>query len=318
MKSNMVIPPPRTGGVLLFLVAGFMIPLQLAWAPNRATINVSDTADLVADDGLRTLREAIVAANTNMPSGGMSSECPAGQGRRTDIITLANGATYSLSIGSSGDIPQDRIEWTPPSESLAFTHGVASSEVTASSALLWTRVNQSATHKAQVSTEPAFVSIIFQQDVTITPETDYTARVLAGPLGADNPYYYRWLSGDITSPTGAFRTAPGEPASDPVRFAFSGDSDGTRVLGQPFFNHFEALDAARQDSLDFFVCLGDTVYSDSPLRLGGLADTLEEYRQTYQDNREVAALPDLLAAASIYAIWDDHERKARNRLNPRA
>ena len=80
MKSNMAIPPFRTGRALLILVVGLIAPLQLAWVPDRAPIEVSDTADVVADDGLCTLREAIVAANTNMPSGGMKGECPAGQG----------------------------------------------------------------------------------------------------------------------------------------------------------------------------------------------------------------------------------------------
>lgn len=71
--------------------------------PNRGTIYVSATSDVVADDGSCTLREAIVAANTNIPSGWMSGECPVGQGSRPDTISLANGAMYSLSIGSSDE-----------------------------------------------------------------------------------------------------------------------------------------------------------------------------------------------------------------------
>lgn len=228
---------------------------------------------------------------------------------------LVIGIAVSLSLISSvgtraswlGNLPPGRIGSTAPVESLVFTHGVASSEATSSSALLWTRADQPAILTAQVSADPGFASLVFQQDVTITAETDYTARVLAELLEADHTYYYRWLSGDVSSPTGAFRTAPGETATIPVRFAYSGDSDGTRVLGQPFFNDFEALDAARGDAPDFFVYLGDTVYSDSPLRFGGAAETLAEYRATYRVNRQIAALPDLLAATSIYAIWDDHE-----------
>lgn len=92
-----------------------------------------------------------------------------------------------------------------------------------------------------------------------------------------------------------------------VRFAFSGDSDGTLVEGAPFFNKFETLDAAREEGLDFFVYLGDTIYSDSRLRPEGPAETLEEYRQAYKVNREMAALRDLMRSTSTYVIWDDHE-----------
>jgi alkaline phosphatase D len=34
---------------------------------------------------------------------------------------------------------------------------------------------------------------------------------------------------------------------------------------------------------------------------------LVEYRKVWRDNRTIQALPDLLAATSTYAIWDDHE-----------
>ena len=103
MNTNKAIWHFRTGRALLILVMGLIAPFQLAFVPDLAAIQVSDTADVVADDGLCTLREAILAANTNLPSGGMNGECPAGRDRRTDTITLANGATFSLSIGSSNE-----------------------------------------------------------------------------------------------------------------------------------------------------------------------------------------------------------------------
>lgn len=65
-----------------------------------ATITVSTTADVVADDGQCSLREAVIAANTNSPSGSSSGECVAGT-LGTDTIVLAN-ATYTLT-GVSGE-----------------------------------------------------------------------------------------------------------------------------------------------------------------------------------------------------------------------
>ncbi len=112
------------------------------------------------------------------------------------------------------------------------------------------------------------------------------------------------------SETGSFRTAPVATAAASARFAFSGDSDGTLLGGVPFFNDFEALDAARAEGLDFFVYLGDQIYSDSFVRgLAGMgpAVTLDEYRDTWKTNREIVALRELLKATSIFSIWDDHE-----------
>ena len=89
----------------------------------------------------------------------------------------------------------------------------------------------------------------------------------------------------------------GRPSGS-VRFGWSGDSDGTRVDGVPFFNNFEVFDAAREDGLDFFVYHGDTIYSDSAIRPDGPARTLDEYRDAYEVNRDIPALPAFLATTS--------------------
>src|SRR5512147_2812316 len=71
--------------------------------PGVVKIKVTSTADVLADDGFCALREAIIAANTNSPSGAAASECRAGQDTKQHIITLTNGATYSLTIDSTLD-----------------------------------------------------------------------------------------------------------------------------------------------------------------------------------------------------------------------
>ena len=70
MNTNKAIRHFRTGRALLILVVGLIAPFPLAWVPDLAAITVSDTADLVADDGFCTLREAVLAANNNLASGG--------------------------------------------------------------------------------------------------------------------------------------------------------------------------------------------------------------------------------------------------------
>ncbi len=94
-------------GVRLLLSAALLavltnvgvLPVPVAQA---ATINVNTTNDIVGDDGVCSLREAITAANTNTASGATSGECPAGSAApTTDIINLPAG-TYTLT-GAAGD-----------------------------------------------------------------------------------------------------------------------------------------------------------------------------------------------------------------------
>jgi CSLREA domain-containing protein len=67
------------------------------------TFLVSSTDDVLADDGVCTLREAVIAANSNMPSGNKSGECPRGLDSQTDIILLRAGNVYSLTIDRTSD-----------------------------------------------------------------------------------------------------------------------------------------------------------------------------------------------------------------------
>lgn len=101
---------------------------------------------------------------------------------------------------------------------------------------------------------------------------------------------------------GKFRTAPHPEDHAPVRFAWSSDSDGSstgwRVL------NFKVLEPVIEETVDFFIYLGDTVYMDM---FGGKAETLGAMRDKYKENRGFQDLRDLLAATSTYAIWDDHE-----------
>ena len=73
-------------------------PAMPASAVITAGVNTFD--DVMADDGVCTLREGIKAANTNTASGSSVGECTAGMSG-SDSITLQAG-TYRLSIPTSG------------------------------------------------------------------------------------------------------------------------------------------------------------------------------------------------------------------------
>jgi CSLREA domain-containing protein len=69
-----------------------------------ATITVNSAADTTANDGVCTLREAIIAANTNTPSGAMAGECAAGQASPTvDTIAFAipGSGVHTITLGSA-------------------------------------------------------------------------------------------------------------------------------------------------------------------------------------------------------------------------
>lgn len=79
-----------------------MVALASAKTAVGTTISVSTTAIVIADDGLCSLPEAIIAANTDLTSGAATGECPAGSGE--DRIELQDGETYVLTAVASSDI----------------------------------------------------------------------------------------------------------------------------------------------------------------------------------------------------------------------
>ena len=228
-------------------------------------------------------------------------------------FSLLIGAVFVASALAAPSLPPASETGPPPLTYLplvvrevapvTFTHGIASGDVTSSTAQLWTRLNHEAPLTLQVSQDPSFLTAVNFPNLLAPAGSDFTLQHEVEGLDAGQTYYYRWISGGVASPSGVFRTAPAPAALADLRLTFSGDADGTT----PFWGDFSALKAARLENSDFFVFLGDTVYSDSSLRPGGPAITLREYRDTYLKNLENTNLKDLLAASSTYAIWDDHE-----------
>jgi alkaline phosphatase D len=195
-----------------------------------------------------------------------------------------------------------------------FTHGVASGDVTATSAVLWTRIDRETNVKVEVWTNPGLQGPkAFQQTVPqVSAARDFTVKVDATGLSPDTHYYYRFKHDDTDgvsfSDIGTFRTAPSPYVAADLRFTWTGDADGTRdASGAPFRNAFEVLRAARLEGGAFWVFDGDTIYADSSFRAGGPATTLAEYHATHRENRGYPNLRELLASTSVYATMDDHE-----------
>jgi CSLREA domain-containing protein len=88
--------------------------------PEGATITVNSTSDInLPNDGLCTLREAILAANVNSPSGPVAGECAAGSSSGPDTINVAVTGTISLT-GILPDITSDMSLIGPGSSQLTI------------------------------------------------------------------------------------------------------------------------------------------------------------------------------------------------------
>jgi alkaline phosphatase D len=211
--------------------------------------------------------------------------------------------------------------------------GIAVGDVSSSSALLWVRTGGPATVQiewappalweqvSKLATVSAPVSRTAQ--LTTTEETDYTLSIPLERLAPATRYRYHVLigqGGEIQNPgkprlaaRGEFTTLPDAKAPAPVVFAWSADLGGQGRCRQGA-NGYPIFDVMRRQNLDFFLFLGDTIYSDNPCPsppnepgVDFVATTLDEYRARHCYQRGAVALRRLLETVPVYVIWDDHE-----------
>lgn len=84
------------------MVAGLvLVRTNVPLAHAASTIVVNSTADSIANDGVCTLREAIIAANTDTASGAAAGECIAGSGADTINFAITGSASYTLTDRNS-------------------------------------------------------------------------------------------------------------------------------------------------------------------------------------------------------------------------
>jgi phosphodiesterase/alkaline phosphatase D-like protein len=200
-----------------------------------------------------------------------------------------------------------------------LTLGTAIGEVTADSVVVWGRCDRPATFHVRV------VPSDRELEAEAVAEHDNTARIVVDGLRAASPYTYNaWcssgglnLEGQITSRSGAFRTAPESTAAVPVRLVWGGDVGGQNVcrdatLGYPVFDTL----AARRPYL--FVALGDMIYADDPCTATGRygnaqlpgpppAEDREGFWAHWRYNRADPHQQALLAKVPMVSVWDDHE-----------
>jgi alkaline phosphatase D len=189
-----------------------------------------------------------------------------------------------------------------------FRYGVAAGQITATSAVIWTRAP--APGRVRYAAFPASspVTTARFRSVLAPKGGDQTTSVGVDGLRPGTRYRYVFEQGSVRSPMGTFETAPPPAANATIRFAISGDADASAgANGKPGFNRFEVYGRMATEANDFNVNLGDTIYSDSEIGGSPVARTVEEKWAKYKLGRELPALRKLRSSAGLYSHWDDHE-----------
>jgi phosphodiesterase/alkaline phosphatase D-like protein len=201
-----------------------------------------------------------------------------------------------------------------------FKYGVTSSEVSSSSALLWTRADKTGKVTLDLSSDAKFGNGDDKhKTLSASKGNDNTAQKTVGGLKSGHAYRYRFHQGSNTSAVGRFTTAPKANQAKTIRFAYSGDQDAQRAKGKskPFYNKFEIFKQMVKENNVFNVNFGDTIYSDTEVgaKLSNgqfqpaapTALTVAQKWAKYKQNLALGNLQAVRAATGMYNHWDDHE-----------
>ena len=208
--------------------------------------------------------------------------------------------------------------------------GVQSGDVSQDGAVLWTRTEGPATLEFEWSTTESFARILGASRVEAGVATDFTAKMFASGLPADQTIFYRVRPINHAEPAisgasvaGRLRTPPAGRRS--IRFVWSGDTAGQGWGIDEARGGMRCYETMRQNRPDFFIHSGDTIYADNPILPeqkmpdGGMwknvameerakaAETLAEFRAAFKYNfldRNVLAFN---AEVPGFYQWDDHE-----------
>jgi alkaline phosphatase D len=205
--------------------------------------------------------------------------------------------------------------------------GLQSGDVTARSAVVWSRTDRPARMLVEVAATADFRRPRGRWRIDVGPDTDHTGRVHLDGLPAGTELFYRVhfdADGQDSEPlVGRLRTAPHDRRD--VSWAWSGDVAGQGWGINPDTGGMTGFEAVRRLQPDFFLHSGDNVYADGPLEervplpdgsvwrnvvtreKSKVAETLDEYRGQYRYNLLDTNVRGLAAEVPLLVQWDDHE-----------
>jgi alkaline phosphatase D len=222
------------------------------------------------------------------------------EGEDAGVVEGADAGMPEVDAGQTPDTPETLME------AFGFPLGIASGDVDATRAVLWTRYDGMASIRLRVWRMDGEVYALRVADVQVTPGDGGFVHLDVSGLEAGVRYRYAFFEEDAQgtllarSGIGRFRAALATGMKEPLTIgACSCTHQG--ITPTPLKRAGERTD------LDVFLLLGDTSYNDG-------AESLAEFRTQWAANLASPEYRTLRAATSVLATWDDHE--VTNDFNP--
>ncbi|SFJ06464.1 alkaline phosphatase D family protein [Planctomicrobium piriforme] len=209
--------------------------------------------------------------------------------------------------------------------------GVASGEISPTSAVLWSRADRPSRMQVEVATDDSFRNVVRRLNGgDALPHSDHTCQIQVDDLTPGEIFHYRIRFDSLEQPgalsepmTGLLRTAPLKRQA--VRFLWSGDTVGQGFGIDPARGGMRMYRTMLERKPDFFVHSGDTIYADNPLvesltlddgsvwrnivtpEKSQVAQSLDEFRGCFRYNWLDEHFRAFHAAVPVLVQWDDHE-----------
>ncbi len=227
-------------------------------------------------------------------------------------------------------------------EPLRLPHGIASGDVTATTAVIWARASRSARMIVEYTPAPAVRwPPAREPGPLVDAGSDFTGKVVLGGLAPDTRYVYwvRFTAGgdEAVSEAGQFRTAPADDMARPLTLVWWADLAGQTYCRDPERGYALFTQMARL-APDLAIANGDSIYADDACPPVGLfpdhprnalsadpetaafqlvpatdprwrteAEVLAAFRAKWKYNLEDDAYRRLRAQTPHLYQWDDHE-----------
>lgn len=233
----------------------------------------------------------------------------------TGAAALAFGALFSPRLSSD-----TRRATSAAFDDYPFKLGIASGQPRAESVVIWTRLAPAPMElqggllpepvavRWEVAEDVAFAKLVRHGKIDALPEHAHSVHVDVAGLSAGREYFYRFMSGEATSPIGRTRTAPAADAEvSRLRVALASCQHYE-------YGHYAVHREIAARDLDCVVFVGDYIYESnvSPLLAmrrheGPTPRTLDGYRRRHAHYKLDADLRAAHAAHPWILTWDDHE-----------
>src|SRR5215210_1843400 len=288
-------------------------------------------------EGGNTRRGSVRQGTWNGASEDQVSMSAARIGRRTFFRrSFAAGALAAIRpsppLSSTISFAQAPAIVTSAAARVALPQGVASGDVTAGRAVIWSRADRAARMFVEYSTTESFANQLRVPGPAALETSDYTARIVLTGLPAGQRIFYRVLFQDLADirswslpSTGSFSTPPADGRARDVTIAWSADTVGQGWGINPDWGGLRLYETMRAVQPDVFVHCGDTIYADQPVvaevklddgtmwknvvteAKSKAAETLEEFRGCHRYNLLDEHMRRFNAEVSQIVMWDDHE-----------